>query len=70
MTSLDFSTILPEALLALYALLALLDELRAQGITAILISHKLNEISKIADSITVLRDGATVAHHDSMVSEE
>ncbi len=52
------------------ALLALLDELRAQGITAILISHKLNEISKIADSITVLRDGATVAHHDSMVSEE
>ena len=36
------------------------DELRAQGITAILISHKLNEISKIADSITVLRDGARV----------
>ena len=52
------------------ALLALLDELRSQGITAILISHKLNEISKIADSITVLRDGATVAHHDAMVSEE
>jgi putative multiple sugar transport system ATP-binding protein len=42
------------------ALLALLVELRAQGITCILISHKLNEISKVADSITVLRDGSTV----------
>jgi putative multiple sugar transport system ATP-binding protein len=42
------------------ALLALLLELKAQGISAILISHKLNEIAKVADSITVLRDGATV----------
>ncbi|MEO7640723.1 MAG: sugar ABC transporter ATP-binding protein, partial [Ramlibacter sp.] len=38
----------------------LLVELRAQGITSILISHKLNEISRVADSITILRDGATV----------
>jgi putative multiple sugar transport system ATP-binding protein len=42
------------------ALLALLTELKAHGVTSILISHKLNEISKVADSITVLRDGATV----------
>ncbi|WP_394789795.1 multiple monosaccharide ABC transporter ATP-binding protein [Rhodoferax sp.] len=42
------------------ALLALLLELKAQGIACILISHKLNEISKVADSITILRDGTTV----------
>ena len=42
------------------ALLALLLELKAQGISCILISHKLNEISKVADSITILRDGTTV----------
>jgi putative multiple sugar transport system ATP-binding protein len=42
------------------ALLALLAEFRAQGISSILISHKLNEILKVADSITILRDGATV----------
>src|SRR3989344_5152129 len=35
------------------ALLDLLLELKAQGITCILISHKLNEISRVADSITV-----------------
>jgi putative multiple sugar transport system ATP-binding protein len=42
------------------ALLALLLELKAQGISSILISHKLNEIAKVADAITVLRDGSTV----------
>lgn len=42
------------------ALLDLLLELKGQGITCILISHKLNEISRVADSITVLRDGSTV----------
>jgi putative multiple sugar transport system ATP-binding protein len=42
------------------ALLALLREFRANGISSILISHKLNEILKVADSITILRDGATV----------
>jgi putative multiple sugar transport system ATP-binding protein len=46
------------------ALLELLLELRRQGIACILISHKLNEISKVADAITVLRDGATVAELD------
>jgi putative multiple sugar transport system ATP-binding protein len=42
-------------------LLDLLLELKAQGITSILISHKLNEVSRVADNITVLRDGSTVA---------
>jgi len=46
------------------ALLKLLLELKRQGIACILISHKLNEIEQVADSITVLRDGATVAHFD------
>jgi putative multiple sugar transport system ATP-binding protein len=41
-------------------LLALLGELQRQGITSIMISHKLNEITRVADTITVLRDGRTV----------
>jgi putative multiple sugar transport system ATP-binding protein len=46
------------------ALLELLRELKRHGIACILISHKLNEISKVADAITVLRDGAAVASLD------
>ena len=41
-------------------LLDLILQLKAQGITSIIISHKLNEIKKIADSVTVLRDGKTI----------
>ncbi|GAA2337510.1 multiple monosaccharide ABC transporter ATP-binding protein [Dactylosporangium salmoneum] len=41
-------------------LLDLLREFKRQGITSIMISHKLNEIEDIADSITILRDGKTV----------
>ena len=41
-------------------LLNLLLELKERGITSIIISHKLNEIEKIADEITVIRDGATI----------
>ncbi|WP_328347918.1 multiple monosaccharide ABC transporter ATP-binding protein [Micromonospora sp. NBC_00421] len=41
-------------------LLDLLRRLRDQGITCILISHKLNEVTAIADSTTVIRDGRTV----------
>lgn len=47
------------------ALLDLLLEFKAQGISSILISHKLNEISRVADTITVLRDGATVSTLDA-----
>ncbi len=46
------------------ALLELLLELQRQGIACIIISHKLNEVSKVANAITVLRDGATVASLD------
>jgi putative multiple sugar transport system ATP-binding protein len=42
------------------ALLELLLELKAHGIACILISHKLNEVAKVADAITVLRDGSTI----------
>ena len=43
------------------ALLRLMLELKAAGVTQIMISHKLNEIRQVADSITVLRDGTTVS---------
>lgn len=46
------------------ALLDLLLGFKAQGMTCILISHKLNEIAKVADSVTVIRDGATVQTMD------
>ncbi len=45
-------------------LLALLLELKSHGITSILISHKLSEVGRVADTITVLRDGATVSTID------
>lgn len=52
-------------------LLDLLIELKGQGITSILISHKLNEISRVADRITILRDGSTVSTLDrNDISEE
>ncbi|GLJ79504.1 multiple monosaccharide ABC transporter ATP-binding protein [Microbacterium imperiale] len=41
-------------------LLDLILSLREQGITSIIISHKLNEIKKVADSVTVIRDGKTI----------
>ncbi len=54
-------------------LLDLLLDLKAQGITSILISHKLNEVSRVADRITVIRDGSTVSTldcHAETISEE
>lgn len=41
-------------------LLDLMKELKANGLTSILISHKLNEVTEVADSITVIRDGETI----------
>jgi len=41
-------------------LLDLILHLKEQGITSIIISHKLNEIKKIADTVTVIRDGKTI----------
>jgi putative multiple sugar transport system ATP-binding protein len=53
------------------ALLDLLLEFKAHGISSILISHKLNEVGKVADRITVLRDGATIETLDKQdISED
>lgn len=41
-------------------LLEIMESLKKQGITCILISHKLGEIRKIADAVTILRDGQTI----------
>ena len=46
-------------------LLQLLLELKGQNITSIIISHKLNEVEKIADRITVIRDGAVIETLDN-----
>jgi putative multiple sugar transport system ATP-binding protein len=41
-------------------LLDLLLELKRNGVTSILISHKLNEIARVSDTITVIRDGKLI----------
>ena len=41
-------------------LLNLLLEFKKQGLTSIMISHKLKEATAIADSVTILRDGKTI----------
>ena len=41
-------------------LLDLLRHLKGQGITCIIISHKLNEIEAIADTTTIIRDGKAI----------
>lgn len=46
-------------------LLELLNQLRDQGVTCIMISHKLKEVVSIADTITVIRDGATITSLDA-----
>ena len=42
-------------------LLDLLLEFKKKGMTSIIISHKLNEVSYVADKITVIRDGCTIS---------
>lgn len=52
-------------------LLGILREFKERGVTCIYISHKLNEVFAIADSITVLRDGMTVGtYRTSEVTED
>ena len=46
-------------------LLDLLLEFKKQGMTSIIISHKLNEIAYVADKITVVRDGSTIETLDN-----
>jgi putative multiple sugar transport system ATP-binding protein len=50
-------------------LLNLLREQRKQGVTCILISHKLSEVIEVADTVTVLRDGQTICTLDAHKGE-
>ena len=50
-------------------LLNLLLAFKKQGITSIIISHKLNEVTAVADSITILRDGQTIETLDKKKGE-
>ena len=50
-------------------LLDLIREFKSHGITCIMISHKLNEIAAIADSITIIRDGRSVETIDVPAGE-
>lgn len=50
-------------------LLDLMRSLQGQGITSIIISHKLGEITAIADSTTIIRDGKTIETLDMHGSE-
>lgn len=56
------------------ALLDLMLSFKKQGMTMIIISHKLNEVAYVADKITILRDGTTIEsidnHGTESVSEE
>ncbi|WP_026531087.1 multiple monosaccharide ABC transporter ATP-binding protein [Haematomicrobium sanguinis] len=50
-------------------LLNLILGLKGKGVTSIMISHKLNEIEQIADSVTIIRDGKTVETIDATTGE-
>ena len=51
------------------ALLDLLLQFKKQGLTSIIISHKLNEVAYVADKITVLRDGTTIETLDNQIDD-
>jgi putative multiple sugar transport system ATP-binding protein len=50
-------------------LLDLLLQFKKKGLTSIIISHKLNEISYVADKITIIRDGSTIETLDNKAEE-
>ena len=47
-------------------LFALIDRLRAEGKIIIYVSHRMEEVFRICDSLTVLRDGYLAAHHPTL----
>jgi len=53
-------------------LLDILLQLKRQGVTSIIISHKLNEVRQIADHITIIRDGKVIEtlSKDDDISQE
>ncbi|WP_456276002.1 ATP-binding cassette domain-containing protein [Bacillus sp. AK128] len=50
-------------------LLELLRELKKEGITSIMISHKLKEVTSVADKATVIRDGESICTLDGSKGE-
>ncbi|MFI0571720.1 multiple monosaccharide ABC transporter ATP-binding protein [Streptomyces tendae] len=50
-------------------LLDLILQLKEQGMTSIIISHKLNEIRRVADSVTIIRDGRSIETLDVKAAE-
>ncbi len=48
------------------ALLDLLLDFKSKGLTSIMISHKLNEIKRVADQITIIRDGKSIETMDKV----
>jgi ribose transport system ATP-binding protein len=46
-------------------LFTVIDQLRAEGVSFVYVSHRLEEIARIADRVVVLRDGRWVASHDT-----
>ncbi len=51
------------------ALLDLLLKFKKEGMTSIIISHKLNEVAYVSDKITVIRDGSTIETIDCHAEE-
>ena len=51
------------------ALLDLMLKFKKEGMTSIIISHKLNEVAYVADKITVIRDGSTIETMDKHTTE-
>ena len=51
-------------------LLDLLNSLREKGVTCIYISHKLNELLRVSDHISVLRDGQLIGTYDTKDVDE
>ena len=51
-------------------LLAILKKLKEEGVTCVYISHRLKEVFDIADRITILRDGKTIATREKSELDE
>lgn len=51
-------------------LMGILNQLRSEGVSCVYISHKMPEVFALADSITVLRDGRTIATLDRKETDD
>jgi ribose transport system ATP-binding protein len=51
-------------------LFALIGRLKAEGVTLVYISHRLEEVFELSDRVSVLRDGALIATHDTAATDE